>query len=225
MLFSKPRKRRSPFTDPAWDEKTVEGIAEQSCFDVRVTVSTAGRGCSTPSRIDSLYDRSTGYKETYEIHGVLTHPTFSIVSLSFSQSSDPEGCWYYDILDRNEYQDTKVILRKLDICLPYTDGFPERVIHDAHRDAIICGRKFSTVRVFKKKGDGLMSAADKQHGYSYESRYPVLGWITWSDLSSPAIPDWAYEPSDYRFLLDNIPEQPWDLDRVLHVPAFSTKRR
>jgi hypothetical protein len=188
-------------------------------------MSTVVRGFRPPSKIDTLYDRNGGYEETYEIHGVMTHPAFSIVSIYCVKSQESESCWSYNRLDKVQYQDVEVGLRRLDICISDVDGSSANVIHDAHRDAIICGRKFSNVRIFKKKGDGLMSTADKEHGYSYESHYPVLGWLTWSDLHSPAIPNWAYEPSNVRFTLDSIPEHHWDLDRELDAPPFSTKRR
>jgi hypothetical protein len=51
-----------------------------------------------------------------------------------------------------------------------------------------------------------MTETDKQHGYSYESRYSILGMLTWDQLEAQNLPGWAL-PSDHeRFSIAELPQ-------------------
>ena len=75
---------------------------------------------------------------------------------------------------------------------------------EAHRCALISGRHYSLVRVWKRKGDGLMTALDKEHGYSYESRYEVFGVLTWCTLEARSLPEWALPITHEHFSIGNL---------------------
>jgi len=223
MLFSKARQNRGTLGKIAWDEKTIETVAKSNQFNVRITEFNCTSQFGV-SRQETLTQHSLDGEFRYEIHGILTEPKFAVVSISFFQSSSYNGVWSYDVLDRHEFRGEEVCIPKIDFHIADLDGRANKVIHDAHRDAILCGRAYSNIRVFKRIGDGLMTDADKEHGYSYESTYPILGWVTWSDLYSDKLPGWAYEPSDTRFTLDSIPER-YNLDRELNACQDFRRRR
>ncbi len=73
-------------------------------------------------------------------------------------------------------------------------GFSDRdekiaqLLIGALSDAILSGRKCARVRFFKKEGEGLMTPADEEHGYSYQSRYSILGLVTWQELHAGRLP-------------------------------------
>jgi hypothetical protein len=71
---------------------------------------------------------------------------------------------------------------------------------------LLSGHKYTRLTIFKKKEDGLFTQKDRQHGYSYESRYPVVGLAICSRYESAKLPKWAVPSHDERFSLDNAPD-------------------
>src|ERR1700730_4777549 len=206
-LIQKPVTAR--FTRPTWDEKTVKKITESNRFEVHIIECERFINIGFHNEEQLLPPRPEGY----EIHGVLTYPKYIIVTISFAPS-DNVGIWFYNRRDKEKYQGNEYNIPMLEMCLTNTDGITAKTIHDGHRDAIICGRNYSLVRIWKRKGDGLMTETDKEHDFSYESRYPIIGLTMWSHLVSRSAPGWAYMPGDERFTLESSPEW-YDLDREL----------
>jgi hypothetical protein len=207
MLFRKNSVQENPrlkFTEPTWDEQTVKRIAERDRFDVRITQSSRH---FTIGYHDE--NRPVLEPEGCEVHGVLTYPKYILVNISFGKDPD---FWLYSRFDHQDHRGKKVNLPMLEICIADPEGRAAKIVHDAHRDAILCGRNYSGVRVWKRKGEGLMTDADKQHDWSYESRYSVFGMTTWSELVSKTLPRWAYDPADKT--VENIPER-YDLEPEL----------
>jgi hypothetical protein len=59
-----------------------------------------------------------------------------------------------------------------------------------------------------------MTQIDKEHGYSYQSRYPILGMVTWPELHAERLPKWAM-PTDWDFSINALPMYSSDLDKQL----------
>jgi hypothetical protein len=79
-------------------------------------------------------------------------------------------------------------------------------MYEAHPCALISGRRYSFVRVWKRKGDGLMTALDKEHGYSDESRYEIFGVTTWCELEARDVPEWALPFAHENFSIRDLPK-------------------
>jgi hypothetical protein len=90
-----------------------------------------------------------------------------------------------------------------------------QLLNTALRDAITSGRKYAGVRLFKKPDEGRMTQVDKEHGYSYEGRYTILGLVTWQELQADRLPKWAVPTDRNDFSLDGLPEGRFDLDKCL----------
>jgi hypothetical protein len=65
--------------------------------------------------------------------------------------------------------------------------------------------------ILKEKGIGLMTQLDKEHGFSYESRYPILGLVIWPTLRAASLPKWAVPTDQIDFSLDALPRYRSDL--------------
>jgi hypothetical protein len=79
-------------------------------------------------------------------------------------------------------------------------------MYEVQRCAVMSGRRYSSVRIWKRKGDGLMTGLDKEHGYSYESRYEIFGVTTWCELEARNVPKWALPPAHVNFSIRDMPE-------------------
>jgi hypothetical protein len=90
-----------------------------------------------------------------------------------------------------------------------------QLLYEVMRDALANGRKYIGVRFFKVEGEGLMTKTDKEHGYSYEGRYAILGMVTWQDQYAANLPKWAL-PMDYNdFSVKDLPQYSHQLDEQL----------
>src|SRR6266478_9616125 len=172
-------------TPLAWDEKTVEWLADSDSFDVFVTQSS--HRIEFGIRRENRDPRGPiGVPTGFEVEGTLAYSKYIIVTIGFSRQHEQFGYWFYQRLDRQEEwprSEKKVRLPLIEILLSDSDLSAAKAIHDTHRDALLCGHSHSVVRFFKKKGDGVMTEFVKQHAYSSESqsRYPILGMIEWSE--------------------------------------------
>jgi hypothetical protein len=72
---------------------------------------------------------------------------------------------------------------------------------------------------FEKKGDGLMTPTDKEHGWSYESRYEILGMVAWPTLQAVKLPKWALPTWENGFSLDALPKSRRRGPRVSGPPS------
>ena len=193
--------------ETAWDDKTVEWIAQSDRLDMRVTHIQ-----KTVSFGQSIY----GGKDSSEcsVHGVMTFPKFIPVSITFADD-ERFGAFFYDRRDNHNFNGRKINLPSLGVWLSDPAGQKAELLYAALRDAIMRDCKHVAVRFWKNKGEGLMTQMDKEHGYSYESRYAISGMVTWSELHAKSLPKWAM-PTDYRdFSLNSLPQHPSDLDGQL----------
>jgi hypothetical protein len=192
----------------AWDDKTVEWIAQSDRLDVRVThiLKTVSLG---------QMQANDGSKDSSEcsVHGVMTFPKFIPVSITFADD-ERFGAFFYDRRDNHNFNGRKINLPSLGIWLSDRDGKKAELLYAALRDTIMRGSKYLGVRFWKHKGEGLMTQTEKERGYS--SQYAILGMVTWLELHAQKLPKWAI-PTDYRhFSLNALPMNLSDVDRQLN---------
>jgi len=212
MMFFKRRKAKllklGTLREIAWDDRTVERIAQNDQLNVRITHMS-----KTVSLGRSQYgDRN---RMEWEVHGVMTFPKFIPVEITFESDDEQFGGFFYNTWDNQEFNGLNIELPCLNIWLSDGDGRKAELLYSALRDAITSGNKYLDVRFWKNKGDGLMTQADKKEGYSYESRYPILGMVTWPGLHAERLPKWALPLGYWDFSLNTLPMQISDLERQL----------
>jgi len=215
MLFRKKRLNNlttwGPLSEIAWDDKTVEWIAQSERLNAKITHIT---------KTISLGNRAIGfeaedYRADWAIHGVITHPKLIQIAITFAADERQFGGFSYDRVDNNAFKGLEVKLPLLQIWLSDKSEQKAQLLMGALRDAVMSGRKYAGVRFFKEKNEGLMTPTDKEHGYSYQSRYSISGLVTWQELHASRLPKWTL-PSDHNdFSLDDLPERRFDLDKQL----------
>src|SRR5262245_50596646 len=199
-------KKRSPARSGVigpvpWDDDTCRKIAGTDRFDVTVT-SVTRRVLSGKTQEEII---STPRPLSFEAHGIMSYPKYITVQFEFSYRVDGSfGAFSYDILDRIGGLDRDVKVPSMHVSLwdPKIAG----EMYEAHLCALMIGRRNSFVRLWKRKGDGSMTARDKEQGYSYESRYEILGVTTWSELEAPGLPEWALPTAHENFSIRDLPE-------------------
>jgi hypothetical protein len=214
MFFkrSKVNLNRGPIREIAWDDKTVEWIAQTTQLNVQIThiLKTVSLG---------QYEAEGRYKNESEwaVHGVMTFPKFIPVHIKFTGNEEQFGGFGYNRMDDNDFNGRKINLPLLEVWLSDQPGQKAELLYAALRDAIMRNSKYCGVRFFKNKDEGLMTEVDKEHGFSYQSRYKILGMVTWLELHANRLPKWAF-PTDYRdFSLNTLPELAFDLDKRLEA--------
>lgn len=191
-------------------DETLKWIAERDRIEVRLThiTQTVSFGRSRP-------DNNVRDSSEWSIHGIITHPKFIPVDITFTTDEQQFGGWAYDVLTDLDLGGRKVNLPFVNLWLSDRDGQKATLLHAALREAIMSGQKYAGVRFWKKKGDGLMTPTDKEHGFSYQSSYSILGMVTWLELHAGRLPEWAL-PTDQRdFSLQALPQNRFDLDGQL----------
>src|SRR5262245_6146682 len=119
--------------------------------------------------------------------------------------------FFYDRRDNHNSNGRKIKLPCLNSGLSDRDRQKAELRSAALRDAIMRGSKHVGVRFWKSKGEGLMTQAEKERGYS-TSQYAILGMVTWPEVHAQKLPKWAI-PTDYRdFSLNALPMDLSDVD-------------
>jgi hypothetical protein len=189
----------------AWDDETMALFAKSDRFNVLITNVNRRRGFGTTRPDEGSMHRPDGY----EVSGVILYPKLILVSVEFEGSRDNEtlGTWFYHLYNHSDSPAKKVDIPFLDMSLMDKDETIRRALFEGHHAALLSGRRYSFVRFWKRPGDGVMTQKDREHGYSYESRYPLIGMYTWAQLEAPSLPAWAVPYENERFSLKNVPER------------------
>jgi hypothetical protein len=219
MMFFKRQRKINSITkwgpiksEIAWDDETLEWIAKSEQLNVRLTnISRTASHGKRPHSFNDWDETAT----TWEVHGLLTYPKFIVVKISFTTDQKQFGGFFYNRSDNETFNGRKLNLPLLEVWLSDENEQKALLLNAALRDAIISSRKSAGVRLFKKPGEGLMTPTDKEHGYSYESRYTILGLVTWQELQADRLPKWAVPTDRKDFSLDDLPESGFDLDKYL----------
>jgi hypothetical protein len=183
-LFSKAGRSISDLV--AWDERTCAHFAELERFDVWITSVTKRFGFGTKS--DSSISEAIGY----EASGVIRYPKYIQVALQILNQEGTEfGVWFYNVY--NESDNLQRPVRGIP-CIEIWVHDPQQnigeALYESHKAAIASGRRKSEARFWKRRGDGFVTAKDKEAGWSTES-YPLFGMYSWSLYESSNLPPWA----------------------------------
>jgi hypothetical protein len=183
-----------------WDDKTCEKLAGSDRFNVMVT-SITRTVTSGKMQQETI---TTPRAISFEVHGLIIHPKYIIVQFEFSErNGGPFGFFSYDVVDRIGGLDKGLKVPLMRVFL--SDPKIAFEMYEAHRCALISGRRRSFVRVWKRKGEGLMTALDKKYGHSYETRYEIFGVTTWCELESCHVPKWALPVTHENFSIRDLP--------------------
>ena len=179
-----------------WDDKTVNWIADSGQININVT------------SINRTLSVGKGDPEEWEIYGVIEYPKFVAVNIRFDPSNAGNGnCiggFFYNILNCGRFGKNKIDIPLLEIYFFDGDSRIRRLLYQAHRDALLSGRTFSGLRVFKKQKHGYMNESDKRDGWSASERYSLDSLVTWADLTHENVPKWSLPPSDSDFSLNDL---------------------
>jgi hypothetical protein len=213
MFFKRPHTQLSDWgslREIAWDTKTVEWIVQIDRLNVHIThmLKTVSLG---QMRANDEYRNSS----EWSVHGVITSPKFIPVDITFTDDEEQFGGFFYDRRDDQDFDGRTINLPCLGVWLSDGAGQKAELLYAGLRDALTRGSKHLGVRFWKNTGEGLMTQIDKEHGYSYQSRYTILGMVTWPELHAQRLPRWAI-PTDYKdFSLHGLPKNPSDLRGLL----------
>jgi hypothetical protein len=174
-----PTPTQQQKAEPAWDDKTLEWIENSDRFEVLVTSVGRNFYFGHPDGRERL----SKARYLWEISGIITYPKLIIVNIEFDVM-EQFGSWFY-----NSYSYKRL---GKNVSLPLIE------IETANA----CGRQYTNVRIWKKKGDGMMTPADKEHGY--DKRRPLFGVYVFTRAESSRLPKWACPLSSDRF--DGIPD-------------------
>jgi hypothetical protein len=204
MFFNRKKgSTPSAFGPVAWDDETCEKIAGSNRFNVTVTSITRTVVSGKMEEITV----TTHNPVTFEVHGIMTYPKYIVVKFEFGEQGEGHrfGVFSYDSMDRigGLNKDAKVPWMHVFI----SDPKVAVEMYEAHRCALMTGRRHSLARVWKRPGEGLMTALDREHGYSYQSRYEVFGVTTWCTLEARNVPEWALPMGHERFSVRDLPDR------------------
>jgi hypothetical protein len=143
--------KRGSLREIAWDDETVEWIAQSELLDVRVThiLKTVSLG---QMQADDVKYRKYRDKSECSVHGVMTFPKFIPVNITFA-GDEPFGTFFFTTQDHN-VNGRKIQLPFLCIWLSDRDGQKAELLYAALRDGIMRGSKHLGVRFLKDKGEG-----------------------------------------------------------------------
>lgn len=184
----------------AWDQKTVEFFAKSEQINVQITNVGKRTGFGAMREHEAMRDPNG-----YEVSGVITYHKLILVSISFDANSENFGEWFYNLYNHAS-KPQKIEIPFLELYLSDPSYKMASAMFEAHQAALLSGQRYSLARFWKRKGDGVMTEKDREHGYSYESRYPLLGLYTWAEIESMKLPKWAVPRASERFSIENLPE-------------------
>ena len=161
MFFRKQKankllKKYGPLSKIAWDDETVNWIADSKRLDVNIThiSKTVSLG---KMRVDD--DRSKDQSESaWKIHGVMRFSKLVHVNITFVGHDNVE---FGEVFRDNSRDYDYCSLPILELWLSDQGEQKAQLIYSALRDAIISGQKYTGVRFWKKRG----RRADDKVGY------------------------------------------------------------
>ena len=182
-----------------WDKETTEHFTKSDRFDIYITHVTKRNsyGCT-------IENKAVRDPCGYEVGGIILYPKLIHVEISF-HNAEKFGGWFYHLYNNSTPSNQGHPF--LDFCVSDPEFKIREDLYEGHKAAILSGRNYSFARFWKRVGDGKMTEKDIEHGWSYESRYPLLGIHCWSEIESKLLPNWAVPHSNGRFSLENLPER------------------
>jgi hypothetical protein len=189
--------RKAP--EVAWDEKSLAHFTKATRIDMKITSITKRSGFGGMREGEFMRDPIG-----YEVSGIITFPKLILVTVNFERSSETFGTWFYNIYN-DASAPTGTGIAFLELYVGDDNGEIREALYEALKTALLSGRRYTPARFWKRAGDGAMTAKDREHGYSYESRFPLLGMTCWSEVETTTLPNWAVPYATDRFSLEKLP--------------------
>ena len=180
MLFKKKeeKKPRYPTVKSVWDEAKVKSIATSTAFEIDWPFSLVAITFADKPREES------------HAPDTRAHP-----------KPPPIGMWMYEVWGA----DSKGHIGRLHFTFFDQDRAIRLALKQAHAASLASGTSTTSLTILKEAGVGDFSAKDREHGYSYESRFAFCGMTVTEKLQSRRLPKWAVPRSDEDFSLDGAP--------------------
>lgn len=191
-----------PTTLSFWDQAKVKTIAASTTIYVNVT-SFIDEKCA--GRLASY----TALQPSQEIHGFTEWPR-SLVTITFDDAPLEEcpalkpptiGMWMYEVLGNKD----EGFLGRLQFTFFDHDRSIRTSLKQAHATSLASGAGTTSLTIFKEQGVGEFSHLDREHGYSYESRFPFCGMSVRERLQSRHLKKWALPFFDEDFSKEDSP--------------------
>ena len=197
-------KKKSDPDARAWDEKSVAYFTTATRLEVKITSITKRNGFGV-AREDGPCGPDRNDLFGYEVSGVITFPKIIPVTVNFdARERETFGAWLYNVYN-DATAPTGTGIAFLELYVGDYDGKIREALYEALKTALLSGRRYALARFWKRQGDGAMTTKDREHGWSYESRYPLLGMYCWSEVEATTLPNWAVPYATDKFSLKNLP--------------------
>jgi hypothetical protein len=185
-----------------WDQKKVETIATHQRIEINLT------SFIDEKRAGRLADYAA-LESSQEAHGFTDWPR-SLVTITFDDAPVKEhpppkpptiGMWKYEVFgtDREGY------VGRLLFTFFDQDHSVRLALRQAHAASLSSGLVTTRLLIFKEDGVGAFSTKDREHGYSYESRYPFCGFGVTERYQSLRLQKWAVPYLDEDFSKEDAP--------------------
>jgi hypothetical protein len=191
-----------PTATSFWDQGKVESIAKGTWFEVNLTSFIDSRGFGRSSSYNPLEDEQ-------EAHGFADWPA-SLVAITFSDEPIREhappkpptiGMWMYELWGNEK----EGYLGRLLFTFFDQDRSIRTTLKQAHAASLVSGWSTTSLVIRKEEGVGDFTAKDREHGYSYESRFPFCGLSVEERYQSLRLKKWAVPYLDEDFSGDDAP--------------------
>lgn len=205
MFFSKKpdtKPLRYPSAASFWDEAKIRTIAASTTVHIKLT-SFIDEKCA--GRLPSY----TALEPSQEAHGFTEWP-HSLVMITFHDAPMKEhptpkpptiGMWMYEVFGNKD----EGYLGRLLFTFFDQDRVLRTTLKQAHSASLASGVGTTSLTVFKEQGVGEFSHKDREHGYSYESRFPFCGMSVREKFQSRHLKKWAVPYFDEDFSKEGAP--------------------
>jgi hypothetical protein len=210
----------------AWDEKTVQHFGKATAFNVKITCITKRFGFGASSDTLAFPSVHQPLEPTvYEISGIVMGPKYVLANLTFDTRQNKNndfGGWGYNLYNPTNGPEA--------LCLDFSvydrENKIAEALYESHRSALASGERASSVRFFKREGDGAMSVGEIADGRFLVDGggYPLLGMLVWSVYQSNRLPRWAMPFADREYSTEDLPRSSWDLYDVLRKPPKASTK-
>jgi hypothetical protein len=206
MFFSKKddtKPLRYPTAASFWDQEKVKTIVTSTAVSINLT-SFIDEKCA------GRHADYTALEPLQEAHGFTDWPSSSLVMITFADAPIKEhpapkpptiGMWMYELFGTKE----KGYIGRLQFTFFDQDRSLRTALKHAHTASLASGVATTSLSIFKEQGVGDFSPKDREHGYSYQSRFPFCGVSVRERLQSRNLKKWAVPLFDEDFSKEDAP--------------------
>jgi hypothetical protein len=206
-VFFKKKDDKKPLKYPTaasfWDQGKVGTITKGTTINIKLT-------SFIEERCAGRFASYTAPENSQEAHGFADWPHSSLVMITFADEPIKEhappkpqtiGMWMYEVFGT----DDRGYLGRLHFTFLDQDRSMRTALKQAHAASLASGVGTTSLNIFKEEGVGDFSAKDREHGYSYESRFPFCGMSVTERYQSRNLKKWAVPYFDEDFSKDDAP--------------------